>query len=1132
MKCRLGSKTLLQTALLLTGKHVTNCPESYGERSSPRAASAASKTIRPVTWLGSTALLASLAGTVVPSEALAACVGENTGSVTCDAANPATGGMLITSFAGTTVVTVNPGAQIDTGPASVTVTAPGSLTFTHSDTIFGIPQIVTLSNDFGDISYVGNAATNAVNAQGTTGTIDILNTAAIGTGGLAALTTGNGKIQINSNATVNGTIFGQSSGGDVFITGSGSVTSTTAGISATTVGVGNATITYSGPITSVDAALFASTFDGNATVTGSGSVTSADTAGAIKAWVAGNGPGNALIAWNGAVNNTAGGAGLSASADAGSATVNVLGNVTSTNAAAVRASSGTGTATVTVANDVTLKGGFQNAIDVGSPFGNVNLVVGDGASISAGIDAIFAHTITGNTTATIGAGTVVSAAIGGGLVLQAPGGNTTATIGAGAIISGEGGIGIDTGSGSLTIGNGASVTGTGGVGVIVQSKGGFTLFNAGIISGQTAAIHLAHFTPIGDPTTLTLAPTSVIVGQVIGGASPFQIALGYVPGVADILQLGGTGTGSFDISQVSDAGQYSGFGTFNKVDSSNWILTGTSSFAGPIAVNGGTLSVNGDITSAGGLTVNPGGTLGGNGIVGNTLINGGTLAPGNSIGTLTVSGSLTMTAASTYLVQISGAASDKTNITGVAMIGGKVTVDPLRPLGVTTTYTILNAGTLTGTFDSVSIDNFFARNARLSYVGNEVLLTLDPGLLSSILPGNASTNQRNVAGAIDNAIIGGAALPSGFNALYLLSGNELLARLTQASGETATGTQQTSFDAMTQFMGVMTDPFTAGRGTSEAAAMGYADETLAYAAKRSPSDALAAIYRKASPMAPAFRERWNVWAAAFGGSRNTDGNTVVGSNDTRSSIGGVAVGADYWFSPNTLAGFSLAGGGTNFSVANSGSGRSDLFQAGAFVRHTVGSAYITAAAAYAWQDITTDRVVGGDRLRAQFNANSYSGRIEGGNRYLMSWLGGIGLTPYAAAQVTALDLPSYAETAGGGANTFALAYAGKTVTSTRSELGFRTDKSFAVTDAILTLRGRVAWAHDFNSDRSASATFQTLPGASFVVNGAAQARDAALTTASAEMKWMNGWAVAGTFEGEFSDVTRSYAGKGVVRYAW
>jgi hypothetical protein len=34
------------------------------------------------------------------------------------------------------------------------------------------------------------------------------------------------------------------------------------------------------------------------------------------------------------------------------------------------------------------------------------------------------------------------------------------------------------------------------------------------------------------------------------------------------------------------------------------------------------------------------------------------------------------------------------------------------------------------------------------------------------------------------------------------------------------------------------------------------------------------------------------------------------------------------------------------------------------------------------------------------------------------------------------------------------------------------------------------------------------------------------------MNFASGWAVAASFEGEFSDVTRSYAGKGVVRYAW
>ena len=85
---------------------------------------------------------------------------------------------------------------------------------------------------------------------------------------------------------------------------------------------------------------------------------------------------------------------------------------------------------------------------------------------------------------------------------------------------------------------------------------------------------------------------------------------------------------------------------------------------------------------------------------------------------------------------------------------------------------------------------------------------------------------------------------------------------------------------------------------------------------------------------------------------------------------------------------------------------------------------------------------------------------------------------------------------------------------------------------LLTLRSRFAWAHDFDPDRSIAATFQALPGASFVVNGAAMASDSALTTASAEMKCRNGWLATAAFEGEFSKVTACFAGKGVVRYVW
>jgi len=261
----------------------------------------------------------------------------------------------------------------------------------------------------------------------------------------------------------------------------------------------------------------------------------------------------------------------------------------------------------------------------------------------------------------------------------------------------------------------------------------------------------------------------------------------------------------------------------------------------------------------------------------------------------------------------------------------------------------------------------------------------------------------------------------------------------------------------------------------------------------------------------------------------------LGSNNTTSRIAGTAVGADYLLSPNTLAGFAFAGGGTNFSVNNLGSGRSDLFQAGAYVRHTEGPAYISGALAYGWQDITTNRTVtiaGLDQLRAEFNANAYSGRVEGGYRFVAPVIGGVGITPYAAGQFTTFDLPAYAEQSIAGSNAFALAYGAQSVTDARSELGIRTDKSLIVQNGVLTLRGRLAWAHDYDPNRAAAATFQALPGASFVVNGAAQARDSALTTASAEMKWANNWSAAATFEGEFSNVTRSYAGKGVVRYAW
>ena len=498
-----------------------------------------------------------------------------------------------------------------------------------------------------------------------------------------------------------------------------------------------------------------------------------------------------------------------------------------------------------------------------------------------------------------------------------------------------------------------------------------------------------------------------------------------------------------------------------------------------------------------------------------------------------VSGSLAFTSGALFLVQVQGSSASQIAVAGNATLAGNVEVDVLGRLTQKTTYTILTSAGLNNTmFGPVILAGNFASNPTLSYVGGNVLLTLAPGLLTPNLPPGANTNQKGLAAAIDNAQLGGGSLPAAFNALFGLSGGNLQTALTQISGETATGAQQTTFDAMGLFMGLLTDPFmNRGGGFSGAASpLGYADEASAYAATKR-TDAFA-MFTKAPQT---YEPRWSVWAAGFGGSQSTSGNIALGSNNTTSNIAATAVGADYLLSPNTIAGFAMAGGGTSFSVANGGTGRSDLFQAAAYLRHSNGAAYISAALAYGWQDITTNRTVavaGLDQLRAEFNANAWSGRLEGGYRFVSPWIGGVGITPYAAAQFVAFDLPAYAEQAISGLTSFALSYGARDVTDPRSELGIRTDKSWAVSDGILTLRGRLAWAHDYDPNRSIAATFQTLPGASFVVNGAAQASDSALTTASIEMKWNNGWSAAATFEGEFSVVTNSYAGKGVVRYQW
>jgi outer membrane autotransporter protein len=169
---------------------------------------------------------------------------------------------------------------------------------------------------------------------------------------------------------------------------------------------------------------------------------------------------------------------------------------------------------------------------------------------------------------------------------------------------------------------------------------------------------------------------------------------------------------------------------------------------------------------------------------------------------------------------------------------------------------------------------------------------------------------------------------------------------------------------------------------------------------------------------------------------------------------------DYHLSRDSLIGFALAGGGTDWNLAQGlGNGRSDAFQAGIYDKTHRGPWYASAALAFANQWFTTNRVAAfGDQLQAKFQGQSVAGRLEAGYRYglpstdYLAWI-----TPYAALQVQNFHTPGYAETdlTGGG---FGLAYSAMNAIDTRSELGARFDNLTMLGAMPLILRARLAWA--------------------------------------------------------------------------
>jgi len=563
----------------------------------------------------------------------------------------------------------------------------------------------------------------------------------------------------------------------------------------------------------------------------------------------------------------------------------------------------------------------------------------------------------------------------------------------------------------------------------------------------------------------------------------------------------------------------------------------TAGYTGATTIQSGTMLVDGSIANSSRVTVS-GGVLSGNGTVPTTQVNSGAaLKPGsdaNPTGTLSFTGNLTMNAGSIYLAQFFGAGAAKAAVTGSTTLAGA-----LEAAGAGGTYVMRTPYTVLTTTAGLTLNltevsgNVGATRPQVSSDANNMFITLQPDMANVLRQTSTAGNLQKLGSALDTYVNNGGTLPAAFQSLYSQSGATLTNAVTQLTGENgASGGVQGGTQMTNSFLTLLLNPY----GGSPSGNVGASGSVRAFAPTDSEiSPEAAAAYAAVTPKdrREAFERRWGVWGQAYGGYNKTSGDTVTGAHDTTSRTFGLATGFDYRVAADTVLGFALAGGGTSWSLSEGlGSGRSDALQVGLYGSHNVGAAYVSGGLSYAWHRMTTDRTVtaGPEQLRASFNAQSIGGRVETGYRIATPV---VGITPYAALQLQTFRTPAYAETAVSGAGVFALSYDARSTTTTRTELGAWFDKMLPVGPGnVLTLRNRVAWAHDRSSNPSTNAAFQSLPGASFTVNGAAPVPNSALLSAGAELRFASRFSIGAKFDGEFASRSQTYAGTATVRYEW
>ena len=298
----------------------------------------------------------------------------------------------------------------------------------------------------------------------------------------------------------------------------------------------------------------------------------------------------------------------------------------------------------------------------------------------------------------------------------------------------------------LTLADGSQLIDGDGAGNSVVNDAGATIITA------STATNTYIYPPLTNSGTLTATSGTLNInsltnedsgGKLTGGTyiangGTLQLPTAVTTNAASIVEDGGSSdinltslssnTGSLDLHQsLSVFGALANSGTLTQEGTGTLQATTYTQSAGTTSIGGGTTL---DATSNT-VAIN-GGQLTGTGAITGNLQGAGTIVPSGTVsGPLTVSGTYHPSSSGTLSIPISGTANPGTDygqlsVGGAATLGGKLQLATasgyLPPVG--TKYTILKAGSVSGTFSSVTGTQLADRQYLISYTATSVVATV------------------------------------------------------------------------------------------------------------------------------------------------------------------------------------------------------------------------------------------------------------------------------------------------------------------------------------------------------------------------------------------------------------------------